>query len=80
MQTTYRLNTQEIDMAFMKALKTLFNNQEVEITVKSVLGTEQLKRQKAMLKLIREAREQPIAVDASINIRDLIDQSYEVAI
>lgn len=34
MQTTYRLHTQEINADFIMSLKTLFKNQEVEITVK----------------------------------------------
>ena len=36
METTYRLNAQELTPRFLKALKTLFSNQEVEITVRSV--------------------------------------------
>lgn len=36
METTYRLNTQEISVAFLKSLKTLFAGQEIEIVVKPV--------------------------------------------
>lgn len=33
MQTTYRLNTQELNMSFLKSIKSLLPNQEVEIVV-----------------------------------------------
>jgi hypothetical protein len=36
MQTTYRLNAQEISVAFLQSLKTLFAGQEIEIIVKPV--------------------------------------------
>ena len=36
MQTTYRLNAQEISDAFLQSLKTLFAGQEIEIIVKPV--------------------------------------------
>jgi hypothetical protein len=36
MQTTYRLNTQELSIAFVTSLKTLLPDQEVEITVKTL--------------------------------------------
>ena len=36
MQIVYRLKAKEISMAFIKSLKTLFADQEVEIIVKSV--------------------------------------------
>ena len=37
MQTTYRLNTQEINSGFVKSIKALFGNQEVEINVKTTI-------------------------------------------
>jgi hypothetical protein len=36
MQTTYRLNTQELSMAFVQSLKSLLPNQEVEIVVSTL--------------------------------------------
>ena len=39
MQTTYRLNTQELNVTFIESLKSLFVNQEVEVTVRPVLET-----------------------------------------
>lgn len=36
METTYRLNTQELSIAFVQSIKTLLPNQDIEITVKTV--------------------------------------------
>ena len=36
MYTTYRLNTSDLNIQFIEALKTLFRDQEVEITVSPV--------------------------------------------
>jgi len=36
METTYRLNLQEMNAAFLNSLKALFSGEIVEITVKSV--------------------------------------------
>jgi len=36
MQTTYRLNTQELNLAFLRSIKSLFANKEVEITVSTL--------------------------------------------
>ena len=36
MQTTYLLNTQELNMTFIKSLKSLLPNQDVEIRVSTV--------------------------------------------
>ena len=36
MQTTYQLNMQELGTAFIKSLKTLLPNQEVDITMKTL--------------------------------------------
>ncbi|MFN4144998.1 MAG: hypothetical protein ACK4GN_04175 [Runella sp.] len=36
MQTTYRLNAQELSLVFVQSVKTLFVGQEIEITVKSL--------------------------------------------
>ncbi len=36
MQTTYHLNTQELNMTFIKSLKSLLPNQDVEIRVSTL--------------------------------------------
>lgn len=36
MQTTYLLNTQELNMTFIKSLKSLLPNQDVEIRVSTL--------------------------------------------
>jgi hypothetical protein len=36
MQTTYLLNTQELNMTFIRSLKSLLPNQDVEIRVSTV--------------------------------------------
>jgi hypothetical protein len=36
METTYRLNTEELSIAFVQSLKTLLPNQDIEITVKTL--------------------------------------------
>ncbi len=40
MQTTYRLNTQELSMAFVQSLKSLLPDQEVEIVVSTLPKTD----------------------------------------
>ena len=41
LQTTYRLNSQEISLAFLDSLKNLFAKQDIEITVKSINDLDQ---------------------------------------
>lgn len=36
MQTTFRLNTNEIDIVFIEKLKSLFQNKEVNISIEEV--------------------------------------------
>ena len=36
MQTTFRLNAQEIDYSFFEAFKKLFKNKEVNITIEEI--------------------------------------------
>lgn len=36
METTYRINTQDLNLAFLKSIKNLLPNKEVEITVKTI--------------------------------------------
>lgn len=78
MQTTFRLHTQEISPAFLQSLKTLFANQEIEITVKPVVptATESITRQDALRQLVQDARQQPLQVSADVNIRQLIDEAH----
>jgi hypothetical protein len=40
MQTTYRLNTQELSMAFVQSLKSLLPNQDIEIVVSTLPTTD----------------------------------------
>lgn len=42
MQTTYRLNTQELNMTFLRSLKSLFANQEVELIVRPINESSQI--------------------------------------
>lgn len=78
MQTTYRLKVKEISMAFIKSLKTLFADQEVEIIVKT--ADPHLKKStsanSALLQMIEENRKKAPLVDSNINIRDLIDNTH----
>ncbi len=48
MQTTYRLNTEELSMAFIESIKSLLPNQEVNIVV-STLPTDNVMADKAWL-------------------------------
>ncbi len=41
MQTTFRLNSQEINLAFLESLKKMFAKQEIEITVRAVPNLDQ---------------------------------------
>jgi hypothetical protein len=77
MQTTYRLKAKEISMTFLKSLKTMFKDQEVEITVKSVdLADKGLFKDKnKLLEMIRESRGNAPIISPDIDIRALIDES-----
>jgi hypothetical protein len=79
MQTTYRLKAQEISMAFLKSLKTMFAGQEVEITVKSVHST-QKKSDSAvnnnLLQMIKDNRKAAPVISPDVDIRALIDNSH----
>lgn len=46
METTYRLNADELDNRFIESLKSVFKNKEIEITVTEVDDTEYLFRSK----------------------------------
>ena len=79
METTYRLNTKEITMNFLESLKTLFSEQDVEITVKSInkQDSDQIKRKNALKQMIEESRLNAPKIDTSIDIRSMIDQMYD---
>jgi hypothetical protein len=78
METTYRLNTKEITMTFLESLKTLFFDQEVEISIKPIntISSQQQKRKEALHKMIEESRESAPKIDSSVDLRALIDQTY----
>jgi hypothetical protein len=73
MQTIYRLKAQEISMAFLKSLKTLFAGQEVEITVRSVKPD--VKDNYQLAEMNRESRSNAPLIAPDIDIRALIDES-----
>ena len=41
MELTYRLNSQEMSVAFLDSLKNLFVRQEIEITIRPLKGLDQ---------------------------------------
>ena len=47
METTYRLNADELDNRFIESLKSVFKNKEIEITVAEIDDTEYLLRSQA---------------------------------
>lgn len=79
MQTTYRFKAQEISMAFVKSLKTLFAGQEVEIIVKTIDDKKApiaKETNSGLLQLIKDNRKQAPVIAADINIRNLIDSAH----
>jgi hypothetical protein len=77
MQTIYRLKAQEISMAFLKSLKTLFAGQEVEIIVKPIRPdyNNTVKGRAEILKIIQDNSNTAPIITSDINIRGLIDES-----
>ena len=55
MYTTYRLKANDLNSQFLESLKTLFRDQEVEITVSAVDETTYLLRSEANSLRLREA-------------------------
>ena len=55
--TTYRLKTSDLNIQFIESLKTLFRDQEVEITVSPVDATAYLLRSEANRKRLLAAIE-----------------------
>lgn len=78
MQTTYRLNTQELNMSFLMSLKNIFDNQEIEVSVKTLkdLNLEKLNRKQVMLNWVKHNRDNTTIIDPNIDIRALIDQTH----
>ena len=78
MQTTYRFKAKEISMAFIKSLKTLFADQEVEIIVKTINPKEEKKTaiNKGILEMIEDNRKKAPIIANDINIRGLIDNAH----
>lgn len=77
MQTTYRLKAKEISSTFIKSVKTLFAGQEVEITVKSVapIHNEFSARQKKLLEMVKDNRQNAPIIALDVDFRSLIDNS-----
>ncbi|MGZ3757409.1 MAG: hypothetical protein ACXVAY_11370 [Mucilaginibacter sp.] len=77
MQTTYRLKAQEISMAFLKTLRTLFAGQEVEITVRSVESEKKGAEtdRNALFAMIKDNRNKAPIISPEIDIRGLIDET-----
>lgn len=72
METTYRLNTNDLNMAFVNSLKSLFNNQDIEVTVRPVPDTKDI----ANSDWLKEAGKNPafdFLHDESENIYSLND-------
>lgn len=57
MQTTYRLNVNELDENFLEGLKTTFKDKEIEIIVSEVDETEYLLKSPANKKRLLQAIE-----------------------
>ena len=78
MQTTYRLNTQELNMSFLMSLKNIFDDQEIEVSVKTLNDSnlEKLNRKQVMLNWVKQNRDNTFIIDPNIDIRALIDQTH----
>ena len=79
METTYRLKSTELNIAFLMSLKNIYDNQEIEINIKSLNepNLEEVKKKQAMLRLLHNAKNNAPKIDPSINIRALIDQTHD---
>ena len=78
MQTVYRVNSTELGLNLVQSIKAMFDNQDLEITIKP-LNTDidiKQKRMAAFEKLTAEAKNNPIVIDKNIDIRALIDESH----
>jgi hypothetical protein len=77
MQTTYRLKAEELSTTFLKSVKTLFADEEVEITIKTVVPErhETSESKKLLLDMINENRRSAPVIAHDVDIRSLIDDS-----
>ncbi len=73
MQTTYRLNTNEIDSNFFEAFKKLWSNQEVKITVE--IDNTQVDQKELWLQMEATRKKYPpFIVSKDINLSDLANE------
>ena len=76
MTTTFQLNTSELDNRFIEAVKNLFQNQNIVISIESesdttaILNTDPLTRQQLTKAMIESRQGNSIAVDFD----DLVNQ------
>ncbi len=80
MQTTYRLNVQDIDASFLDSIKTLFKNKEVNITIDDVELKDPVINQMEIFMKMEQTRKslKHIKIPKDLNINDLIDEMYDV--
>jgi flagellar biosynthesis regulator FlbT len=77
MQTTFRLNVNELDYSFIEQLKELFKNKEVKISVEEV---ERPVNQREILKSLKALRKKypPRIISPDIDIQALLKEINNV--
>jgi hypothetical protein len=73
MQTTYRLNTSEIDLNFFEAFKKLWSNKEVIITVQEENSIVDQKTIWTQMEAVRK-KYPPFIVAKNINLSELANE------
>ncbi len=70
MQTTYRLNANEIDISFIEKLKELFKNKEVSIKIEEIVPQN---HKKEIFKKLEELNKKypPMIISPNINLSEL---------
>ena len=65
-------------MNFLESLKTLFSEQDVEITIKTLDPADSVssRRKVALKKMIQESRQNAPKIDPSVDVRSIIDEMY----
>jgi flagellar biosynthesis regulator FlbT len=73
MQTTYRLNANEIDIKFIEKLKKLFKNKEISIKIEEINPPV---NQREILKSLREHRKKypPKVISPDIDIHAILKE------
>ena len=73
MQTTFRLNVNELDMSFIEKLKELFKNKEINISVEE---TQLPFNQYEILKKLEQVRRKhsKLSISPDVDINELIDE------